>query len=460
MKTLNWSSIRFIIALSVRNWSSKETTIMLALLLIGIGGYIAFPMYFISRPNVLIGFVLFPFTLFYSGKQRINYFYLVFMMLCASIALLYSLRVFYFFTIAFFLLFLIELWSGKLNPLILFLILFMSPFFKQIAVIMGFPIRLQLSAWAGQLLQLAGLDVTIEGNMMMLNGVHFAVDEACMGLNMLVFAMLIGVVSLIHQYRSQQLQLSFWKTAAFFGLVFLLEITSNLLRILVLVIFKIGQENPMHEIIGLLCFVIYVVVPVYFISSWFVRLAGKPSAPEVYKISLNRLGRISLILLSTGILLIGVHVKNGKEQSVVRHATVSLPGFQSVKMNDGISKLHNETTLLYVKPIPEFFSGEHTPLMCWRGSGFLFEGIQKRIVHGNEIYVGKLVKPDDSLFIAWWYSNGKVQTIDQTDWRMRMFKGEDRFCLVSVTTKSEDDLYAALRQILDQKQFHLSDISS
>lgn len=459
MKTLTWSSFRFILSLSFRDWSSKEVIILLALLLTSIGGYIAFPLFFISRPNVLIGVVLFPFALFCNGKQRINYFYLVFMLACASIALLYSLRVFYFFTITFFVLFLIELWSGKVNPLILFLIVFMSPFFKQIAVIMGFPIRLQLSSWAGELLRVAGFEIQVQGNMMILDGAHFAVDEACMGLNMLVFAMLIGVVALIHQYRSQQLQLTFWKVAAFFVIVFFLEIISNLLRILVLVVFKIGQQNPMHEITGILCFVIYVVVPVYFISSWFVRQGGKPLVFDVYKITPTRFTLLSIIVLSTGMLLVGVHVKEGKEKPAMVHATVSLPGFQSTHINDGISKLYNETTLLYVKPIPDFFSGEHTPLMCWRGSGFQFEGIQKRIVYGSEIYVGKLVKPGDSLFIAWWYSNGKVQTIDQTDWRMRMFKGEDRFCLVSVTTKSEADLYTSLEQIIQQKQLHLSNIS-
>lgn len=435
----------------------KLVIVLFSLALIVIGGCFAFPWQFISRPNILIGFVLFPVTLFCNKEQRINRIYLFFMILFAIVSLQYHVRVFYFFTLAFFTLFLIELWLGRINALILFLIMFMSPFFKQIAVIMGFPIRLQLSAWAGQLLHFTGLDVQVDGNMMLVNGAHFTVDEACMGLNMLVFSMLTGVVALIHQYRTHRLQLPFGQLTFFFLVVLLLEVASNLLRILLLVIFKISPENPMHEIVGLLCFLFYVVAPIFFISQWFVRLAGKPLENGTRKIQMPRIFKIAILATALAILMLGVHVQHGKEIPTTVHANIKLPGFQESKMEDGITKLYNESALLYIKPIPEFFTGEHTPLMCWRGSGFEFEGIRKMNLHNSDLYIGKLVKPDDSLFIAWWYSNGEIQTINQWDWRMRMLQGE-KFCLVSITTMNEEELYTQLNQILLHKQLQLSNI--
>jgi exosortase N len=113
--------------------------------------------------------------------------------------------------------------------------------------------------------------------------------------------------------------------------------------------------------------------------------------------------------------------------------------------------MHNDKVLIYVKPIPEFFTGEHTPLICWKGSGYEFRGIVKTSVDANEIYIGRLEKGNEVLFTAWWYSNGIVSTIDQWDWRSRMLVGEDRFCLINVTAASQQILLENIKSIFDNK---------
>ena len=124
------------------------------------------------------------------------------------IAYAYSVRTFYFFMIAFYLLLLLELWIGKIDTIILFLLAFMSPFFHQISVILGFPIRLTLSQWAGEMLSFAGFDIIVEGNTMLLKGTSFSVDEACMGLSMLAVSLLMGIAAMVHHYRQSGLRLS------------------------------------------------------------------------------------------------------------------------------------------------------------------------------------------------------------------------------------------------------------
>ncbi len=70
---------------------------------------------------------------------------------------------------------------------------------------------------------IAGVDVQVEGNMMVLNGNGFTVDDACMGLNMLSTSLLIGVLVMVHHYKNRQRTLSFVTLSFFFAVIFALE---------------------------------------------------------------------------------------------------------------------------------------------------------------------------------------------------------------------------------------------
>jgi exosortase N len=430
------------------DFKKDNIILIISIGLLLIGGSFAFPLWYLLKSNVLIGLVLLPYALLCSYKQRFNYLYLIYVILFGLIGLYYNIRISYFFSLSFFALFLIELWMGKPNQLASFLLAFMSPFFHQVAVILGFPIRLQLSAWAGHLLSFFGVDVKVEGNMMLLNDSHFSVDEACMGLNMLAMSMLMGVFALAYQYRIQKVRLTFPNVAIFFSALFLLDLVGNLLRIMILVAFRITPENPIHEVCGVLCFAAYVMIPMYFLSKWIVQRFGKQIISASTKFHLSDIQNYFVLSIAILICYVGIHVKMEKEQTTAMpYANVNLPGFQADYMNDGITKLTNDEALVYIKPIPEFFTGEHTPLICWKGSGYNFEGVSKTKVHGHEIYIGQLVKPGETLFTAWWYSNGKIQTVNQLEWRMRMLKGEERFCLINITVANSATLKENLKCI-------------
>jgi exosortase N len=432
-----------------------------------VGGIFAFPKSFLSGINVLIGFCILPFAVHIIGKTRFNYAYFSFMLLFGIIAFVYGVRMFYFFMLGFYFLFLAELFLGKLNSIILFLMAFMSPFFHQVAVILGFPIRLRLSEWAGNLISTAGFDATVEGNAMVFNGSTFTVDEACMGLSMLSISMLLGVVSLIHQYRISRSWLTMFSLTIFFAGVFCLNVISNLFRIILLVVFRILPGDPMHDAVGIICLVVYVAVPLIYLSRWMLaRYGRKVEVQESAIVLIGKMKTSFLVVFSVAIIWIGVSI-NTKKQSLSKGAThtdVRMSNFQVTKLNDGITKMEGKELLVYVKPIPEFFTGEHTPLLCWKGSGFEFKTIKKMEISGREIYTGKLVKGGEQLCTAWWYSNGKINTIEQLDWRWRMFKGEENFCLVNITASDEATLFQNLKLILknDLLIFHNNnnDVSS
>jgi exosortase N len=441
--------VRFakMIGLTIKNFR-KENVLLVLLLLTGlIGGVFAFTFSYFSNTNVLIGLCLFPFTLFITGRRRNNFSYLSVSVLFAVLAVTYQVRVFYFFSLAFYFLWLIELFIGKLNILILFLILFMSPFFVQVVTILGFPLRLMLSGYAGALLKFAGLNVHVEGNMIMLGGTMFSVDEACMGLNMLVISLLMGVFVLAFRYRLSKMTLGLYSTSIYFAVAFGLNMAANVIRIIVLVFFRITPDNPMHEMIGVLCLVVYVVIPLHFLGRWLVQKYGESRSDGVSDVLFSRKNIIVITILALIVLFVGTTLKNDRPSPADAYANVHFNNLKPERLNGGISKISTDDLLIYVKTIPEFFTGEHTPLMCWKGSGYKFSGVATTTVEGITIYKGTLVKDDKFLHTVWWYSNGLVNTISQLDWRMRMLKGEPNFCLVNVTAEDEQTLMTSLKSM-------------
>jgi exosortase N len=420
------------------------------LLFCAIGAVAAFPLSYVTAGNVLIGIILFPFALFIQSTTRFNYLYLLFLIVFVTLALLYHLKIFYFFAMVFYLLFAIELVMGRINTLILFLVGVMSPIFLQVAVILGFPIRLKLSEWAGGLLQLAGMNIQVEGNMMVLDGFSFTVDEACMGLNMLAISLLAGVFVLAAHYKSTQRKLSFPWLLLFFLTAFALNVSSNLFRIMMLLVFKILPENIMHEIVGIAGLVLYVMMPLYFLGKGMMSRYGTALVSQHPFVRLSRSKQIMLAAMGVIIVAIGFTINPARAEAEIPHAAVQMKGMTPVQMDGGISKLMDDELLIYVKPIPEFFSAEHTPLICWKGSGYHFKKVDQTTISGRAIYYGTLAKGDELLYTAWWYSNGSTETIDQLQWRAAMFKGGERFCIVNVTAKEEQLLLQKLRLIFDQ----------
>jgi exosortase N len=428
---------------------NSEQALVLLLASIGVlGGIFAFTLAYFSNTNVLIGACLFPFSLVVVGPKRNNFIYILLLGVFATLAFVYEVRIFYFFALSFYFLWVAELFIGRLSTLVLFLFVFMSPFFIQVVTILGFPLRLMLSTYAGTLLNAAGTNVEVQGNVMIVNGEMFSVDDACMGLNMLVISMLMGVFVLAYRYKTSETTLGFYAGTLFFSIVFVLNIITNVIRIIALVYFRIPPEDPMHEVIGILCLITYVMIPLHFLGAWLIRKYGTLKNENVSLSRASRGNALFIIILPVAILFVGKSIDTDGQDSKVTHANVHFGETVPEKLKDGVTKIATDDLLIYVKTIPEFFTGEHTPLMCWKGSGYEFAGISTVSVDGLSIYKGTLINGGSKLHTAWWFSNGSVNTISQLDWRMRMLKGETGFCLVNVTASDEDILMKTISSML------------
>ncbi|AYB35060.1 exosortase N [Chryseolinea soli] len=426
---------------------SRQQVLLILLTALGLcAGCIGLPFTYVTVSNFVVGLVLLPFVIIRQGPARINVCYLLGVLFFGWLAHLYLLKIFFFLMVAFFLLLVWEAVGGKLNTIILFQIALMSPVFLQVTAILGFPIRLWLSQCAGMLLQV-GWDVQVEGNLMILDGFQFAVDEACMGLSMLSLSMLMGVFAIVHHYRKAKRTLSLGWLVVFFAAVFGLNVLSNLFRIVMLVLFRILPEDPLHEIIGVLCLLLYVMVPLYFLAKTLVRKFGKPFEQIATPTYTPIRSRLLLAALGIFVLSMSFTIRPEGAELSIPHAFVEFKDAKGIELNGGITKLTTDDLLIYVKTIPEFFTGEHTPLLCWRGSGYQFKSIRKEHMGQHEIYKGVLSRDQEKLYTAWWYTNGNRVTIDQWEWRSRMVTEKERFALVNVTAKDEMLLDRNLKQL-------------
>jgi exosortase N len=352
--------------------------------------------------------------------------------------------------------FLLTLWCGaqllygriSLYPLLLLVVA--SPIFHYIANIISFPLRMQLTTWAVAALRAMGTEAEAAGNLILVNGEEFAVDPACAGLSMLSLTFILAVFLLARLQHSRQLVWPLWLFGSLMGFMLLLNLVSNLLRILLLVWFKVLPDNPMHDVLGLLCLVLYALVPFYFSAQYLHRRFGKPITAHTAQPTVSLRGSLLLnYLLLLMLVGTGAGIKRDNKPTAVA-AAPQLAGFESQLMPNGVTKYSNRQTLVYAKPVQAFYSTEHHPLICWEGSGYKFKQVQQGKVGNQTIYFGELEKGHEKLYTAWWMDNGEHQTIAQWDWRWRMLKGEASFRLVNVTVARQEELAEAALAVMEQ----------
>jgi exosortase N len=377
-------------------------------------------------------------------------------LLFLTLSMLIPTRTFHFFILAFTLFFILENWWGRLNDLPIFLVIVMSSMVKNCITVFGFPIRLTLSRYAANLLSMFGMNAQPEGNVIWLNGQEYSVDPACMGLSMVQISLLFGLAIVAIFERKKQKTLSFAWILILFALIIGLNIFYNLLRILLLVLLNWMPGTVMHDIGGLVGLVVYVFIPTWFLVDRLYRKYGKNHLAFT-TIKTSKKGYSIFAKWLTSLLCIGlfwIAISETKRtiftpQTEYPHLDLNLPlgVFKENKLAHGVVQYASDTVLIYVKPIRGFYSSEHTPLICWEGSGYKFSATnEKTLPNGQKYYAGLLKKDQETLHTAWWYSNGITQTTSQWKWRWLDLQGERSFFLVNVSAVEEGEIERFLKK--------------
>jgi len=240
---------------------SKTATILLIALCTTIFAYFNYenlPLNF----SLVLGAIFAPY-IFRKIRDTKSHRYIIFALLFGGLLCFRRSASLYYAFWCFCILYILESQWGRLNQLPLFLLAVVSAFANHIAYVWSFPIRLWLSSIVAKSLTFIGMDAQADGNIILLNGSDFNVEPGCVGLNMLLTGLVMGLFILAHFERQYQRTFNFLQVSAAMLFVLLLSVFSNYIRLLTLVIFYILPENPLHELVGIFCLMVYVLLPFY-----------------------------------------------------------------------------------------------------------------------------------------------------------------------------------------------------
>jgi exosortase N len=418
-------------------------------LFVGLHGYLVW-----DTTNVILGSAALFFTASFNTSERgsTRYFFVALTLLL--LYLLVPAKTFLCISCLCGCLFMIETFYGRMNFLPVMVLVIMSPLFEYAMNVFSFPIRLELTRWAGEAIYMTGQEVSVQGNMIICNGHEFSVDPACMGLQMMVTASLCGMILIGFYQKQYKKVLDVWLVLSMMGGTILMNISSNLLRIVFLVGLNIMPGTVMHDVTGIMCLVLYVIVPLLFLTQWIVRKYGRAEQMHRKRYVLRSAVKLFLlnVLLPAGLLIVFIINKPRETEYQVLSNIPAMPGYVVKALPGNIIRLQNDTLLIYIKHIPASYYTEHNPMICWKGSGYEFYKVEEEeLIGGYTVYTALLQQGKDSLYTAWWYDNGFMSTSSQLQWRWDVLLGAHPYSLVNVTAGSEQELRRAVNEILNKR---------
>jgi exosortase N len=335
-----------------------------------------------------------------------------------------------------------ELLYAPTNQLSFFLLFFISLIFRYISHIFTFPIRLFLSKYIGHLLQFMGLPARVEGNTIWLQQMDFSYEPACLGLSMLELSLVMGVFMLSFFQKKTQKVLNIKYLIGFFVGVFLLNIINNFIRVFISIYFKIFPDFWIHDIVGLVCFGVYICWPMFYLAGWVHQRWSEDIIQQKNNVQVYpKKSLIFLILISHILILISVVWQVEKIYNLKKNPVLT----SEHNLKYSVSK--NDSILVYFKPIQEFYSIEHNPLYCWPGSGYSMKNITEEHVGSKSFYTALLVQNQTKLYTAWWFTDGQICTNSQWQWRWRALSLGRSFRLVNMTASSPEILWNEINKM-------------
>jgi exosortase N len=410
-----------------------------------------------SSAGFIIGIIALQVTTSFNKNAKGSMRFFVGALLFFGLFLLVPAKTFLYLSLAAAGLFFMEIFYGRINLLPQLVLIAMSSWADSMANLFSFPIRLELTAFAGKLLSIVNEGSIVEGNIILLNGHEFSVDPACMGLQMIVTSLLCGMILLGFYQKKMVKELRTWQVMGLLAIIILLNITANLFRIICLVQFNIPPDNFMHDGIGIICLAGYVLIPVMVLAKWMVQHYGIPkkNLRGTYQVrSTSRLLGCNLLLAAC--MLTGLHISLNKGlSSRIPDHIPQIAGYTTKPLLGDVIKLENDYSLIYIKHIPGCYYTEHHPMVCWKGSGYDFQQVEERVVDGNKVYTALLQQGEDKLYTAWWYENSRHATTSQWNWRWDVFLGAPGYSLINVTATNRAELEKQIGEIRHSKPFSL-----
>lgn len=404
--------------------------------------------------NFLLLLLVLPFVLKkQNNKKSIRYGVMAILLLLIYPFL--KLSSIYFFAFICTLFFIYEYQYGKLSSIPLFLVIIVSPVAIFLSEVVGFEIRLWLTEISAFILQYINSDYSFSGNIILIGKNEFHVDSECMGLKMVLLSMFIALIFITYHQQKKKAQINIFFIVLSLMTSYVLVIISNLARIILITLFQSPPETFSHELIGIICFMVYVVMPLWFIVKVFPCKYVEKS-DKIHSQS-NKFVFVAFIFVLIALFSF-YHYTNIGSKGNIKSDSLSKVYFsddysRSIEEHD-VLKLSNKKYLIYIKPAASFYSADHSPIICWKGSGY--KVIKEQIIStaNNKVYFSLLKKDNDILYSTWWYDCGTDKTISQYKWRFNNLINGNDYHLINVLSDNKDSLIMKTDDLLTENIFN------
>ncbi|OXA74668.1 exosortase N [Flavobacterium branchiophilum] len=238
----------------------------------------------------------------------------------------------------------------------------------------------------------------IEGVNFFINQTKVSVDTACMGLSMFKMGFLAASFLLIIQEKKLQKQFDCSSIITFCLLAFILNIISNYFRIIVLLLLNCTTNNPLHHALGLLCFVIYQLLPMLYLIRFFVPKKQHPVLQPM------RFPIITIVIVLVVFFITSLAVQIETKANILTNLDTQYPISKGIWINNEVFKIATPNKLIYIKtPI-------HKPLICWTGDGYKIIKSEEKQVGQQKIWCNIMEKNNKRYQSLWWYECGNQKT--------------------------------------------------
>lgn len=329
----------------------------------------------------------------------------------------------------------LELFIGRLSNLAWYLIIFLAPITTYFFNIGGFFIRLHLTEWAANTLTFLNFESFHEGNQLICNGEKFTVAPECMGLNLVraSFLFTLFLMALQEKIKGQPISIVFQGLYVSLGL--LLVVTTNFLRILILVTFSIPPDSIWHELSGLLLFVGLVIFPLNKLIKNQTQSNSRTALNSIVQKKDFIMAGAMIPILITGIIIGSYYLPVIRENRGASVNKIVFKGYTESLEKFNVRKFESDAALVYVKPPVQFYRSDHYPLICWKGSGFQAKNEKQVTINNIPVGTATLVRNHEIWYTAWWYDNGNSKTSSEVSWRLNNLTGEKDYSLVNVSSR-------------------------
>lgn len=235
----------------------------------------------------------------------------------------------------------------------------------------------------------------IEGVNFYINGAKISIDTACMGLSMFKTGLLTGAILLTLEEKKQKCYFSIFQIIAFCSIIVFLNIISNYFRIITLILLDCTEENVLHHSIGLICFLLYQVIPMLLIIRYF-----KPKKEETAVLE-TRYKMLPTIIALVLITVTTFEMKNEKNLNLLSNLNPKYDIKKGEWVDKEVFKIQSHNKLVYIK------APSHKPLICWTGAGYKIIQSKEIFVEDEKVWYNIIEKEHLRYQSVWWYECGE-----------------------------------------------------